>query len=213
MLLLLQTVLEQIYLFFFLSLLLFFLPILFPSSCLQPLSIICSSPQVVFIVAPDASASLLRWSLAHACFHLGSLCSSFAFPLVLLLSPPPCRQSCLSEMGRLLGLCINHSSPVLPAFLFPFLPLLCLLPVCVCFLSFTSSDPSASTPDSSFPCLLTACVNMSVVSTVSSSIRSGDIFCFNALIVLSWSTGTVDPASLFVLSIKRSSLFCSKPCP
>lgn len=85
----------------------------------------------IYRVAPDASASLLRWSLAHACFRLGSLCSSFAFSLVLLPPPPPpCRQPfvypSLSEVGRLLRLCIY--TPHL-FFLFPFIP------HCIFFLS------------------------------------------------------------------------------
>lgn len=44
----------------------------------------------IYRVAPDASASLLRWSLAYACFRLGSHPSSFSFSDHLLLS---CRQT------------------------------------------------------------------------------------------------------------------------
>lgn len=67
--------------------------ILSPSSFHHPL--LFSSG--IYRAAPDASASL-RWSLAHACFRLGSFCSAFAFSLVLLPPPPlsPCRHGCLS---------------------------------------------------------------------------------------------------------------------
>lgn len=75
-------------------------------------SIIHSSSQVVFIEAPDASASLLHWSLAHACFRLGSLCSSFAFSFVLhllllhhLFPVELFVYPSFSDIGQLLGLC------------------------------------------------------------------------------------------------------------
>lgn len=150
------------------------LSIMTPSSFHHPL--LFSSG--IYRVAPDASTSLLCWSLAHAGFRLGSLCSSFAFSLRLLPPPPPpsppCRQPfvrpSLSKMGRLLGLCIltSHLFFLFSCFLF-FTPV-CLLPANVCSLSFTSSDHSASTPDFSFLCLLTACVNMSVVFLVSRTV-------------------------------------------
>lgn len=116
-------------------------------------------------------------------FHLFSF---HLHHLLLLLLPVDSRLSpSLSEMGRLLGLC-THTPPLFFLsscflFFFFFTPL-CLLPVCVCSLSYTSSDHSASTPDSSFPCLLAVCFNMSVVFLLSSSVRSEKrCFSFNTL--------------------------------
>lgn len=106
----------------FLSLLLFFLPFLFPSSCLHPLSIIHPSSQVVFIDAPDASVSLLHWSLAHACFRLGSLLFILHFSTSPPLPPHPCRLQFFLFIslwdGFTFGILHAHDSSFLPAILF-----------------------------------------------------------------------------------------------
>ena len=76
--------------------------------------------------------SVLAHFVQPLLFHL------FFFHHLLFLSLDSC------SIGRPLRRYI-HSSPVLPIFLFLFLTSLFPLPVCVCRLSFTSSDHSATT--------------------------------------------------------------------
>lgn len=136
---------------------------LFPSSCLHPLSIIHSSSQVVFIerlrmhqllsagLWPTPVSVLARF-VQPLLFHL------FSFHLLHFLPVDTVVCPYISFWdGETVGLWM-HTPNLFFLFLFFYLT---LSRACLCCLPFIYH--SASTPDSSFPFLLTTCFNMSVV--------------------------------------------------
>lgn len=207
-----------------------FLPFLFPSSCLHPLSIIHSSSQVVFIewlrmhrllsstgLWPTL-VSVLALFVHPLLFHLFSYHHHHLLLLPLLLRLPLYSRLSIHLFSRWEDLwdCINTlftCSSCLPvSFFILFFTFLCLLSVSAPFhlpLLITPPPPH----DSSLPCLLASSVNVSAVFPVSSSITSSDAFPSTPPIAMSWSAGTIDPASSISTEIskplKNTSLCCS----